>query len=143
MSPDRESTQSTDDSVRRIAKSLATTLRLAGISKRACERELGLTSGYLTRILAGEVHLCWRSRRASGCGVLVGFSDCLQPPSLPLSSPIPHSPKRLRVCFADLVLRDPQPESSPGNPDDALLQLREVMRRLELVESYLANSRQG
>lgn len=55
--PDHASTTSTGDSIRLIADGLRTALRLAGISHRACERELGLSVGYLSRILAGQVEL--------------------------------------------------------------------------------------
>lgn len=41
----------------RIAAALRTAIRLSGISHRQVERELGLSTGYLTRILAGQVEL--------------------------------------------------------------------------------------
>jgi len=42
---------------RRIADALRTAIRLSGVSHRQVERELALSAGYLTRILAGQVHL--------------------------------------------------------------------------------------
>src|SRR5215210_2273677 len=43
--------------VQRVRAALADAIQLSGRSKRACERGLGLPTGYLTRILQGRVHL--------------------------------------------------------------------------------------
>jgi transcriptional regulator with XRE-family HTH domain len=45
------------EEIARIAAALRTAIRLSGISHRQVERELGLSTGYLTRILAGQVEL--------------------------------------------------------------------------------------
>jgi transcriptional regulator with XRE-family HTH domain len=45
------------DDLRRVCAALSDAIRLSGRSKRYCERKLGLSTGYLTRILAGEVQL--------------------------------------------------------------------------------------
>lgn len=58
MNTDRQfNPQATADSIQRIASGLRTALRIVGLSNRACERELGLSTGCLSRILAGEVQL--------------------------------------------------------------------------------------
>lgn len=43
--------------VERLAAALRTAIRLSGISHRQIERVLGLSTGYLTRILDGKIHL--------------------------------------------------------------------------------------
>jgi transcriptional regulator with XRE-family HTH domain len=43
--------------IRRLTDALRTLIRLGGVSHRHIERELGLSTGYLTRILAGQVQL--------------------------------------------------------------------------------------
>lgn len=43
--------------VRRVLDALRTAIRLSGVSHRRIERELALSTGYLTRILAGQVQL--------------------------------------------------------------------------------------
>ena len=45
------------EEITRIAAALRTAIRLSGISHRQVERELKLSTGYLTRILAGQVEL--------------------------------------------------------------------------------------
>lgn len=45
------------EEIARIAAALRTAIRLSGTSHRHVERELGLSTGYLTRILAGQVEL--------------------------------------------------------------------------------------
>jgi hypothetical protein len=129
MNSDRETTPWTDDSVRRIAAGLRTALRLVGLSNRFCERELGLSTGYLTRILAGQVEL----------RVSLVFNLCRLmelPPSAFFASVLP--PPQLSEK-ADRVLRGlsavhSQP-SSPGNLDAVLPQLRDVVRTLEGLAS--------
>ena len=43
--------------VGRLTAALRTAIRLSGVSHRQIERDLGLSTGYLTRILAGQVQL--------------------------------------------------------------------------------------
>lgn len=43
--------------VRRVAAALRTAIRLSGVSHRHVERSLYMSTGYLTRILGGEVEL--------------------------------------------------------------------------------------
>jgi hypothetical protein len=46
-----------DGTVKRVAAALRTAIRLSGLSHRQVERSLRLSTGYLTRILAGQVEL--------------------------------------------------------------------------------------
>ncbi len=46
-----------NEEIARVAAALRTAIRLSGISHRQVERELGLSTGYLTRILARQVEL--------------------------------------------------------------------------------------
>lgn len=45
------------EEARRVAAALRTAIRLSGVSHRHIERELEMSTGYLTRLLAGEVQL--------------------------------------------------------------------------------------
>ncbi|HYU35284.1 MAG TPA: hypothetical protein VEW48_24285 [Thermoanaerobaculia bacterium] len=45
------------DEVRRLTEALRTAIRLSGVSHRQIERELAMSTGYLTRILAGRLQL--------------------------------------------------------------------------------------
>ena len=45
------------EEVERIRAALRTAIRLSGVSSRQIERDLDLSTGYLTRILAGHVEL--------------------------------------------------------------------------------------
>jgi transcriptional regulator with XRE-family HTH domain len=51
LSPDTGAQKEVD----RLVAALRTAIRLSGVSYRQIERELGLSTGYLTRILAGQV----------------------------------------------------------------------------------------
>ena len=53
LSPDPVSQKEVD----RLAAALRTAIRLSGVSYRQIERDLRLSTGYLTRILAGQVQL--------------------------------------------------------------------------------------
>jgi len=46
-----------DDEVRRLAEVLATVVRVAGRTRQSLEAQLGLSSGYLSKILGGTVDL--------------------------------------------------------------------------------------
>lgn len=47
----------TQEEVRRVAAALRTVIRLSGVSHRRIERELQMSTGYLTRLLGGQVQL--------------------------------------------------------------------------------------
>jgi len=46
-----------DEEVRRLAEVLATVLRVAGRTRQSLEEQIGLSSGYLSKILGGTVDL--------------------------------------------------------------------------------------
>ncbi|MFY9824438.1 MAG: hypothetical protein WAM82_23885 [Thermoanaerobaculia bacterium] len=46
-----------DDEVRRITEVLATVVRVAGRTRQSLEAQIGLSSGYLSKILGGTVEL--------------------------------------------------------------------------------------
>lgn len=46
-----------DDEVRRLAEVLATVVRVAGRTRQSLEEQIGLSSGYLSKILGGTVDL--------------------------------------------------------------------------------------
>jgi transcriptional regulator with XRE-family HTH domain len=49
--------ESAQKEVARVAQALRSAIRLSGVSSRQIERELGMSAGYLSRILAGQVEL--------------------------------------------------------------------------------------
>ncbi|HSN88473.1 MAG TPA: helix-turn-helix transcriptional regulator [Thermoanaerobaculia bacterium] len=122
----------TQDEIVRIAAALRTAIRLSGISHRQVERELGLSTGYLTRILAGQVEL--RVRHVLDVCRVIGLSPdrffgALFPPQEG-----PESMTRLERGLAQLhpPLERPAPpppppaSSSEGRPK----RIPELMRRL-------------
>lgn len=76
------------EEVRRLAAALRNAIRLSGVSSRQVERELGLSTGYLTRILAGQVQL--RVAHVLAICQIIGvpagsFFAALYPPTPPAS----------------------------------------------------------
>lgn len=74
--------------VRRLAAALRTAIRLSGVSCRQIERDLEMSTGYLTRILAGHVQL--RMAHVLGICLVIGlpaetFFAALYPPRQPAS----------------------------------------------------------
>jgi transcriptional regulator with XRE-family HTH domain len=91
----------------RIAAALRTAIRLSGISHRQVERELGLSTGYLTRILAGQVEL--RVRHVLDVCRVIGLSpDRFFGALFPLQDG-PESMSRLERGLAQL-------HAAPGRP---------------------------
>ncbi|HWN43100.1 MAG TPA: helix-turn-helix transcriptional regulator [Thermoanaerobaculia bacterium] len=50
-------TETRDQEVQRLLEVLATVVRVAGRSRQSLERQIGLSSGYLSKILGGTVEL--------------------------------------------------------------------------------------
>ena len=91
----------------RIAAALRTAIRLSGISHRQVERELGLSTGSLTRILAGQVEL--RVRHVLDVCRVIGLSpDRFFGALFPLQDG-PESMSRLERGLAQL-------HAAPGRP---------------------------
>lgn len=122
----------TQDEILRIAAALRTAIRLSGISHRQVERELGLSTGYLTRILAGQVEL--RVRHVLDVCRVIGLSPdrffgALFPPQEG-----PEAMARLERGLAQL--HPPLERPAPPSPDPATSsesrprKIPELMRRL-------------
>ena len=74
--------------IRRLTAALRTAIRLSGTSYRQIERELAMSTGYLTRILAGQVQL--RITHVFSICLVIGVSPAsffaaLYPPTPPAS----------------------------------------------------------
>lgn len=123
------------DEIVRIAAALRTAIRLSGISHRQVERELGLSTGYLTRILAGQVEL--RVRHVLDVCRVIGLPpDRFFGALFPLQDG-PESMSRLERGLAQLhpAPDRPAPPLPPLLPDTAAGATRsrpvsELLRRL-------------
>jgi hypothetical protein len=132
MSSNREIHPATDEAVRRIATGLRTALRIAGLSNRRCERELGLATGYLTRILAGEVQL--------RVGIVLDLCRMLDlPPAAFIAALFPTS--EISETSARLLrgvgTLHPTTDSSTSSDSTPYGALREIRGAVEKVERYL------
>ena len=122
-----------NEEIVRIAASLRTAIRLSGISNRQVERELGLSTGYLTRILAGQVEL--RVRHVLGICRVIGL-----PPDRFFAALFPpqegsESVARLEKGLAQLhpPLEPAEGESRPKPVAELLKRLRQVTEDLEMA----------
>jgi hypothetical protein len=91
----------TADEVGRVTAALRTAIRLSSVSHRHIERELHMSTGYLTRILAGQVQL--RIKHVLSVCEVIGlpagsFFAALHPPGESLPK---HDPVRLIQEFRD------------------------------------------
>ena len=117
------------EEIARIAAALRTAIRLSGISHRQVERELGLSTGYLTRILAGQVEL--RVRHVLDVCRVIGlppdrFFGALFPPQ-----DGPESMSRLERGLAQLHPPPGRPAPLPGDSSEARSKpVSELLRRL-------------
>ncbi|HKH49044.1 MAG TPA: helix-turn-helix transcriptional regulator [Thermoanaerobaculia bacterium] len=129
------------EEIARIAAALRTAIRLSGISHRQVERELGLSTGYLTRILAGQVEL--RVRHVLDVCRVIGlppdrFFGALFPPQEG-----PESMSRLERGLAQLHPPPGRPAPlSSGDSSEARSKpvselLRRVRQALEDLEAAL------
>lgn len=129
------------EEIARIAAALRTAIRLSGISHRQVERELGLSTGYLTRILAGQVEL--RVRHVLDVCRVIGlppdrFFGALFPPQEG-----PESMTRLERGLAQLHPPPGRPAPLPsGDSTEARSKpvselLRRVRQALEDLEAAL------
>lgn len=119
----------TQDEIVRIAAALRTAIRLSGISHRQVERELGLSTGYLTRILAGQVEL--RVRHVLEICRVIGLSpDRFFGALFPLQDG-PESMARLERGLAQLHPPPGRPAPAPEPPGEGRpKRIPELMRRL-------------
>jgi transcriptional regulator with XRE-family HTH domain len=135
----------TQDEIARIAAALRTAIRLSGISHRQVERELGLSTGYLTRILAGQVEL--RVRHVLDVCRVIGLSpDRFFSALFPMQDG-PESMARLERGLAQLhppLERPALPDepastsaSGEGRPKKVPELLRRLRQALDELESTL------
>lgn len=127
------------EEIARIAAALRTAIRLSGISHRQVERELGLSTGYLTRILAGQVEL--RVRHVLDVCRVIGLPpDRFFGALFPLQDG-PESMSRLERGLAQLHPPPGRPAPPPPTGSSSgtrskpiselLLRLRQAMEDLE------------
>ena len=95
----------------RLAAALRTTIRLSGVSYRHIERELDLSTGYLTRILAGQVQL--RMAHILGICTVIGlppesFFAAVYPPRPPATEAEARLIGGLARLHPTLHKRDPE-----------------------------------
>ncbi len=114
----------------RIAAALRTAIRLSGISHRQVERELGLSTGYLTRILAGQVEL--RVRHVLDVCRVIGL-----PPDRFFNAlfPLQDGPESMSRLERGLAQLHPPPGRPAQSPEPAAGESRsrpvsELLRRL-------------
>ncbi|HYU33462.1 MAG TPA: hypothetical protein VEW48_15000 [Thermoanaerobaculia bacterium] len=116
--------------VQRIAEALRNAIRLSGISHRQIERDLGMSTGYLTRILTGQLqlkvtHVLWI------CEVIdfpaEGFFAALYPARTPAS----EREARLTRVLAQLHGQTPDQRRDPETL------LRELGAFLEEIRTEL------
>jgi len=130
-----------NEEIVRIASALRTAIRLSGVSHRQVERELGLSTGYLTRILSGQVEL--RVRHILDiCGVIGLPPDRLFNALFPFQEGPPESVSRLERGLAQLHPPPdrlaPSPEAVVGESRPKLLDLlRRLRQALDDLEAAL------
>jgi transcriptional regulator with XRE-family HTH domain len=117
--------------VQRIAAALRTAIQLSGVSNRHIERSLHLSTGYLTRILNGEVELRFRIV-LSICEVIGlppgNFFGALFPPV----SPATKSEARLARGLGALH-PERKPVAHARDPETLLRELRGFLGELKEV----------
>lgn len=128
----------------RIAAALRTAIRLSGISHRQVERELGLSTGYLTRILAGQVEL--RVRHVLDVCRVIGLPpDRFFGALFPLQDG-PESMSRLERGLAQLhpapgrpapPAMPPEPAAGPARSRPVSELLRRLRQALDELEAAL------
>lgn len=121
------------DEVRRLAAALRTAIRLSGVSHRQIERELELSAGYLSRILAGHIQL--RLAHVLAICRIIGlpaasFFAALYPPKPPAS----ESEARMTRGLAQL-----HPEPAQRRDPESLL--RELGAFLDELKTQLSEKK--
>jgi len=122
------------DEVVRIAEALSTAIRLSRVSYRQIERSLGLSSGYLTRILKGQVEL--RMNHVLNVCEVIGL-----PPGSFFSALYPAGGSHpIGGALQQLHPGDPD---EPGSPLEILSRLRSDLSELEVALATRDPGRQG
>ncbi len=112
----------------RIAAALRTAIRLSGISHRQVERELGLSTGYLTRILAGQVEL--RVRHVLDVCRVIGLPPDRFFGALFPQQDAPEAMSRLERGLAQLHPSPGRPAAPPATGESRSGPVSELLRRL-------------
>ncbi len=115
------------EEVERIRAALRTAIRLSGVSSRQIERELGMSTGYLTRILAGHVELRL-AHVLSVCGVIALPAGHFFAALFPCGSAA-GADKRMTRGLAELY---PKPLQR-REPESLIQELRECVDQLETI----------
>lgn len=131
----------TEEEIGRITEALRTAVRLSGVSHRIIEREMGLSTGYLSRIFGGKVKL--RVRHVlEVCRILDLPADSFFQAVFPRRiGPMPGRGKMmggLQQLHPAPYAVDPSTltEGAPGS-DDSRKALRELLARLrQLVDEF-------
>jgi transcriptional regulator with XRE-family HTH domain len=114
--------------VERVIAALRTAIRLSGVSRRHIERSLHMSTGYLTRILAGQVQL--RLSHVLAVCRVIGF-----PAGLFFASLFPTTPPET-VAEARLArgLGSLHPElKQTSDPETLLQELRAFLDQLAAI----------
>ena len=111
--------------VARVAAALRTAIRLSRVSHREIERRLHMSTGYLTRVLKGEIGL--RVQHVLAVLRVIGFPAGSFFGVLFPDTP-PEDVEESRVTRGFSVFHaDPEP---PRNPDEVMEELRGCVRNL-------------
>jgi transcriptional regulator with XRE-family HTH domain len=126
--------ESIQKEVARVAQALRSAIRLSGVSSRQIERELGMSTGYLTRILTGQVEL--------RVGVVLAVCEIVRVPAgdffaalFPSQAAAAPPATRLARGLAQL-----HPGPSPGPDLDRLIQAARGL--LDQMEADLRTKRE-
>jgi transcriptional regulator with XRE-family HTH domain len=111
---------------RRLAAALRTAIRLSGVSFRQVERQLELSTGYLSRILAGQIQL--RMTHVLAICHIIGvpagsFFAAVYPPKPPANEPENRLLKGLAQLHAET--------GQPRDPESLLAELRDFLDELK------------
>ena len=112
--------------VQRLAEALRSAIRLSTVSSRDVERALGMSAGYLTRVLSGQVHL--RVIHVLGICREVGLPVGSLLAALFPAPPGAEDPKALA-----LAQLHPPPVPPVLDPSRVFLDLRRGLNHLEVL----------
>lgn len=118
--------------VERVTAALRTAIRLSGVSNREIERKLNMSTGYLTRILAGHVEL--RMAHVLSICEVIGL-----PPEKFLSALFPFKKRGGAASAGGLV----QPHAEPAQRSDPEILVQELRESIDRLESFLGKRKEG
>ncbi len=127
MPPPARLMDASREEIDRIRQALRTAIRLSGVSSRQIERELEMSTGYLTRILAGHVELRM-AHVLSVCGIIGLPAGNFFAALFPLRSAA-GADQRMTRGLAELY---PEPMQR-RDPESLIQELRECVDQLETI----------